>query len=165
MNNPVPIPELIEGIREICKPVLDIPAGHTVTFPVQWTYHHALERLDRSLVSIHTLVLAGLTTHEHAIGLISRNILTDLLITAHIIRVSTDETIEGNLIPLYYDDLKKMTAYVEMLRGTPFISEREYQEFITKETTEMKIIDGFYRDHPSTAKKPTPIRDIATGAL
>ncbi|HOZ41432.1 MAG: hypothetical protein IPO05_19245 [Flavobacteriales bacterium] len=118
----------IEELRSIVRPF--IAAHPSKSMPiVEWTFLHALERVDRNLHSIHTLVKEDLEAHEHGIGLLSRNLLSDFLIIGHAVRSSTQLTIEAELMPLFRSDIEKVEAHEERYNRNKQFTTEEYLDY------------------------------------
>ncbi len=133
------LPEVtISGLINIVNSVLRKEIDDKNNFPVGFTYYHVLERTEVSLKSIQLLIKSDIVEHDHAIGLISRNILTDFITTGYIIRLSMSiEEHYMNLYSLHYTDLKKVDALFKLYNDEGLVDEDKlkiYNEQYENET-------------------------------
>ncbi|MGN6647375.1 MAG: hypothetical protein ACTHJT_12690 [Cytophaga sp.] len=122
--------EIIEEILSITNPILSKDIEERNNFPVGFTFYHVLERVNFNLESIRVLVKDGITKHEHAIGLLSRNLLSDFITTGYIIRLSkSDEEFYVRLYSLYDSDLKKAKSFLRLYLDAGFIDSAEVEKY------------------------------------
>ncbi|TXI81592.1 MAG: hypothetical protein E6Q44_04075 [Flavobacteriales bacterium] len=162
----------IRELRRIAKPCLE-KRQDKVQFPVHFTFMLVLERLETSLESLELLVENNPLQHEHAIGLICRNILSDTIITGYIIKsselverqpkeadspasdrgVQSSTDLEGRLhkklYSLYYDDLQRMVRIAELFQKAGALSDEEAQRYnaqFQKTTSMYKLIHDYAKE-------------------
>lgn len=144
----------IEALRTIIGPVLSKHTGKRL-FLVEWTFLHVLERVDTGLLSLHTLVSDDFVKHEHAIGLISRTLLSDFLIIGHLVRASTQSSIESTLMPLFRRDIEQVHAHVRRYVDNGDFTIEEYKEYVYGNrlgTTIGDLVDEYYKKYPDQVK-------------
>lgn len=123
----------IQELLNLINPVLSKERNSTIEFPVEFTFYHVLERVKNNLESVHLLVKDSIVRHNHAIGLLSRNLLSDFITTGYIIRFSKcEEDLYSNLYLLYNSDLKKAKGFVGMYKKAGFIDEPSFLEYNNK---------------------------------
>lgn len=140
----------ITELRDIVHPF--IMAHPSKSMPlVEWTFLHALERVDRGLHSIQTLVKENLVEHEHGIGLISRTLLSDFLIIGHCVRISNQAGIEAELMLLFRDDIDKVEAHVKRFNDNGQFTTEEYLDYPIGGRLNRTIgdeVDEYYEKNP-----------------
>jgi len=125
--------ETIKNILEIINPVLEKDMDEKNNFPKGFTFFNVLENVQFNLESIQTLAKENIAKHDHAIGLISRNLLSDFIVTGFIIKLSkSEDDLIGNLYSLYNSDLKKMDSFLQMFKDAGFLDEEEFERFNEK---------------------------------
>lgn len=127
--------KVIAEIRRIANPVLQKSAGKKVDFPVTFTFTQALERLDRVLESLAVLVGNDLLKHEHSIGLLLRNILSDFLPIAYMVKFSRLDELEPKLYSFYKADIKKVESHIERFRKGGLVSQEEADRYHASTTS------------------------------
>jgi len=144
----------ISALRGIARPVL-AAAGKQETFPVSFTFRLALERLESSLGTLEVLVKEDALRHDHSIGLICRNILSDAIATGYLIKLSTsEENLYENLYALYHDDLKRTDSVVKLFREGNVLSAEEatrYSEKHAMPDSMYKVIRDYHEEHKPKA--------------
>ncbi|MBK9421261.1 MAG: hypothetical protein IPN44_09415 [Flavobacteriales bacterium] len=119
----------ISVLRGIARPVL-ATAGEHESFPVRFTFRLVLERLESSLGTLEVLIKDDALRHDHSIGLICRNILSDVITTGFLIKLSTtEENLHENLYALYYDDLKRTDMVIKLYAESNLITTEEAIEY------------------------------------
>lgn len=132
--------EIIEKILRITNPILSKNIDESNNFPVGFTFYHVLERVNFNLESIRVLVEDGITKHEHAIGLLSRNLLSDFITTGYIIRLSkSDDEFYMRLYSLYDSDLKKAKSFLNLYLDAGFIDNEEVEKYNEKFNDENNV--------------------------
>jgi len=132
--------QVISSILKIIDPVLNRRNNETTDFPVEFTFTQILERIKFNLESMKVLVENGIAKHDHAIGLISRNLLTDFITTGYIIKLSaSDEEIYVKLYALHNSDLKKIDSYLNLAKSAGFSDDTELDAFKMKYSDENHI--------------------------
>lgn len=127
------IENIIQKIKTIIKPVIKNRETLSINFPVEFTFLHVLERVDCSLESLGLLVKSDILTHEHAIGLISRNLLSDFITTGFILKESkSEEDFYCNLYLLHVADLNKGDDLINMYKEAKIITNEESQKYYEK---------------------------------
>ena len=122
--------EIIRKILENINPVL-ARDQHKKEFPVDFTFYHVLERAKFSLESIAVLVKDGIAKHDHGIGLILRNLLTDFITTGYFIKIlQSDQDVKNSLYSLYNTDLKKTDSFMKLLLKYGVINQTEMDKFM-----------------------------------
>lgn len=118
-------------------------------FPKEFTFFHVIERTKCNLDSLQLLIDDDVSRHEHAIGLIKRNLLSDFITTGYILRLSdSKEDLISKLYSLYHSDLKKVKDYIERSKST--IPEAAYEKFASDFTNNDHIfgqIQEYYKAH------------------
>ena len=123
----------IQNFVAIIAPVLSANIGKQKTFPIEVTFLHVLERVRLSLQSLYVLVKDDLLKNDHGIGLISRNLLSDFIITGHIIHTSsTEEEMTEKLYSMYNSDLKKQDAFIRMFKDSGMMSDDEFNNYFLR---------------------------------
>lgn len=143
------------NIQQIISKLLEIITStgtnkeQNLEFPIEFTFHHILERIENNLVSLDILVKNSLVKHDHAIGLISRNLLSDFILTGFMILESNNENeLISKLYLNLHADLKKMDSYVDIRKNFGKINKEEY-ETIKKKYTEENTIYAIIRKYGS----------------
>lgn len=141
--------EAIKEILEIINPVIKKERKGTVSFPVEFTFYLLLERVKGNLDSLKILIENGIVRHDHAIGLISRNLLTDFITTGYAILLPHDkEETERKLYALYYSDIKKVDSFLKVLKSTDSINDEKHLELQEKYNENIyKIIKEYYAEN------------------
>lgn len=122
--------KVIGKILEIIIPVIKNRENGEMNFPVDFTFFHVLERVRLNLESIQILVNDSILNHDHAIGLISRNLISDFILTGYVLKLSTSqEEYYTNLYSIYNSDLKKMDSIMKMFKDAGLISDNEMKKF------------------------------------
>lgn len=122
--------DVIGDILNIINPILANDSDEKNIFPVGFTFYHVLERVCFNLTSIHVLIKDGMTKHDHAIGLLSRNLLSDFITTGYIRRLSkSEEEFYMQLYSLYDSDLKKAKSFLNLYLKAGFISDTEVEKY------------------------------------
>src|SRR5690606_21067917 len=68
--------------------------------------------------------------HDHSIGLICRNILSDAIATGYVIKLSrSEEEMQENLYTLYRDDLSRTDNYVDLFHKAGVLSLHEAEQY------------------------------------
>jgi hypothetical protein len=130
----------IQEILSLINPVLSKELNSSIEFPVEFTFYHVLERVQMNLDSILVLTKDSIIKHNHAIGLLSRNLLSDFITTGFIIRLSKSEDEHySNLYSLYDSDLKKADAFIKMYKDAGYIEENSYSEYNNRYSNENHI--------------------------
>lgn len=119
---------IIEKIQNVIKPVLDKEPEFNSNFPVEFTLYHILERANCSINSLRILSKESIVTNDHAIGLISRNILTDFILISYIIVKSDSKEDLRWYYALYRSDYNKMKSYLNFAERHKFVSSQELIE-------------------------------------
>lgn len=120
---------LTEAIQ-IIKPVLSGRVQSSEEFPVQFTFRLALERVYFSLESLHALLSTQSLNHDHAMGLIARNLLSDYLIISYLLKRHSDPKEREKLFySLYNDDRKKLESTMNNYKKGGFISDNEFDTY------------------------------------
>jgi len=150
----------IQEILSLINPILS-KGNSSINFPVEFTFKHVLERVQMNLESIHVLTKDSIFKHNHAIGLLSRNLLSDFITTGYIIRLSkSDDEYFANLYSLYETDLKKADAFIKMYKEAGYINEDTYREYHNRYSENNKIykqirdyrLEFGIKDFPQTKK-------------
>ncbi|MBC8046958.1 MAG: hypothetical protein H7Y00_09205 [Fimbriimonadaceae bacterium] len=138
---------IIQEIKILIEPIVIKKEAQNINFPVEFTFFHVLERAYVNMISLRLLVGDSLINHDHAIGLICRNLLTDFITTGHIIRnVNSNEESYQNLYSLHYSDIKKIDSLIKMYKKYKVINEIEFskiKEKIDNESNIYKIVKDY----------------------
>ncbi len=149
--NPI---EIISKLRSIARPILET-AGEKESFPVRFTFRLVLERLEINLSSLGILVESDLLRHNHSIGLICRNILSDMITTGYLIKLSTsEENLYERLYSLYHSDLKRTDSLIRLYQEADVLSAEEalaYREKHAMPNTMYRAIREYVEEY-----KPNP---------
>lgn len=141
---------IIAEILKIINPILIKYLDQKINFPVEFTFYHVLERIKFNLESLQILVKDNITKHDHAIGLISRNLLSDFITTGFIIKLSTSEDdYYSNLYSLYDSDLKKADSFLNMYKDAGCVDDDEWKNYNEKYSDEnniYKLIRDYCKD-------------------
>lgn len=128
-------------------------------FPIGFTYYQVLERAKCSLDSLQLLVSDSIVKHDHAIGLILRNLLSDFITTGFIIRLSKDEeTHYVNLYSLHNSDLKKVDALLNMYKNQGYVNAddlKSYEARYSNDNHIYKVIRDYCEEHQVKSFLPT----------
>ncbi len=124
----------IEELLFIVEPVLKRHTGSEISFPIEHTFLIILERAESNLFSLKYLLADDTLKHDHAIGLISRNLLSDFFLCSYLFKSSIG-AVENELYKLHYADLKKVDSLVTLYSKHGAISEEEFLSY-EKERTE-----------------------------
>jgi hypothetical protein len=151
----------INTLRGIARPVL-ATAGNQETFPVPFTFRLVLERLESSLGTLEVLVKDNALRHDHSIGLICRNILSDAIATGYLVKLSTsDENLYENLYALYHADLKRTDSIIKLFRDGGVLTTEEatrYSEKYAIPNSMYKVIRDYQEEHkPKAFPKNTEV--------
>ena len=131
---------IITKILHIIIPVLKKDLDQKNNFPVGFTFYHVLERVRFNLESIQILAKDNIVKHDHAIGLISRNLLSDFIATGYIIKLSVSEDdYYSKLYSLYDSDLRKVDSFLNMYKKAGFIDDDELKKHNKKYSDENHI--------------------------
>src|SRR6056297_2132943 len=137
MMNPL---ETIGSILEIINPVIGKDLAEKNNFPKGFTFFHVLERVQLNLSSIQTLAKEDIVKHDHGIGLISRNLLSDFIVTGFIIKHSeSEDDLYTSLYSLYISDLKKMDSFLQMFKDAGFVTDSDLTRFKEKYSDDKHI--------------------------
>jgi len=118
--------DTIKRTLEIINPIIEKDLEEKNNFPAGFTFFHILERVKLNLQSIYLLAKDSMVKHDHAIGLISRNLMTDFIVSGYIIKLFGSEEIYYNkLYSLYNSDIKKTKSIINMFFEKGFIDEDE----------------------------------------
>jgi len=128
--------EMIAAMRTLATPVIEKKGGTSVTFPQEFTFILSMERLDRGLESMDELIPKGLQRHEHAIGLISRTILTDFITLAFVVNFSNIEEVESTLYQIYWSDKELVDKHMKRFSDAGVLSIEEHEQYIACENQE-----------------------------
>lgn len=102
-------------------------------FPKGFTFYQVLERIQYNLISIQSLVKEDIVKHDRGIGLISRNLLSDFIITGYIIKLSeSEDEFYAHLYSLHNSDLKKMDAFVKMFEDAGLLENSKFSTYYDK---------------------------------
>lgn len=169
----------IRELRRIAQPLL-VKEPDSVKFPVHFTFRLVLERLESGLGSLELLVGSNLLQHDHAIGLICRNILSDTLITGYIIKSlevverkpkdlghpasdcgdQSSTGLEGRLheklYSLYYDDLQRMDKIVELFKQAGTLSDEDVKQYREKHAMPNSIYNPIREYAKEFGTRPFP---------
>lgn len=155
---------LTEAIQ-IIKPVLSGRVQSSEKFPVQFTFRLALERVYFSLESLHFLLSSQSVNHDHALGLIARNLLSDYLIISYLLKRYSDPMEREKLLySLYHDDLDKVERTMKRYLKEGFISKKDFETYTTNYSEGIYSEVKEYRELNAGEKFPS-IADIAEWAL
>jgi hypothetical protein len=136
--------KVISSILSIINPVLNKRYNESISFPLEFTFCQVLERVKFNLESIKVLLDKGIDMHDHAIGLISRNLLTDFITTGYVIKLSnSEEEIDMKLYALYNSDLKKVDSLLKTLKKADFVSNDELNVINEKYSNDNKVIRDY----------------------
>ena len=125
--------ETIGSILGIINPVIEKDLAEKNNFPKGFTFFHALERIQWNLESIKTLAKENIVKHDHGIGLISRNLLSDFIVTGFIIKLSeSEDDFYLNLYSLYNSDLKKTDSFLQMFKDAGYLDDAEIKNYNEK---------------------------------
>lgn len=140
----------IVRLRDIGQPILQAASTREL-FPVRFTFRLVLERLVASLNTLVILVESGVLRHNHAIGLICRNILSDVIATGYLIKLSSsEENLYENLYALYHEDLRRTDRIIKLYREANVLSEEEatkYNEKHTMPDSMYKVIKDYVEEY------------------
>lgn len=121
--------EIINEQLKILNPVLDKTNNYEINNPKKFIFCQILERVKFSIISLKLLIENDIIKHDHAIGLISRNLLTDFITFGYLIGLSVNkEQFEKNLYVLLNCDLKRVDSEIEYYKnyGIPDEKRNEY---------------------------------------
>ncbi|WP_018344263.1 hypothetical protein [Cytophaga aurantiaca] len=142
----------ITEILNLINPILIKDESSTLNFPIQFTFHHVLERTTVSLESIRILMKSGISAHDHAIGLLSRNILSDFIIVGYISKFSKNEDDMIDMLNNFYNaDLKKVDTYIETLKKLKIAPEGLQEHHLNKYLTDNSVLN-YVRTNINTGK-------------
>ncbi|MDB5227356.1 MAG: hypothetical protein JWN78_1549 [Bacteroidota bacterium] len=154
------IQQIINNLLEIIISVENNNKKQNLEFPLEFTFHHVLERIENNLVSLDVLIKNNVVRHDHAIGLISRNLLSDFILTGFMILESgNEEELISKLYSNLHADLKKMDSYIEIQKESGKLSEEEY-ETIKKKYSEENTIHAYIRKYGSEIKDKIPTNKL-----
>lgn len=147
---------VIGALRDIAQPVL-AAAGKQESFPVPFTFRLVLERLESSLGTLEILIKDDAQRHDHSIGLICRNILSDVITTGGIVKLpESQESRFEHLYALYYDDLRRTDYFVKLFEDAGVLTRVEaqcYNEKHSMPNSMYKLIRDYVREFDT---KPFP---------
>lgn len=132
--------EIIKQILKIINPIMDKPKSKDLVFPTEFTFFHVLERIKFNLESLDILVNANIIKHEHGIGLICRNLLSDFISIGYIVKLSKDEDdYYVNLYRLYYTDLSKAETFLNIYLKAQIATDEDVKIFRDKKNSHEEI--------------------------
>ena len=153
--------KVISSILNVINPVLNNRSKASITFPLEFTFFQVLERIKFNLESIKVLLENGIEKHDHAIGLISRNLLTDFITTGYIIKLSSsEEDVYMKLYALYNSDLKKVDSILKTLKDAEFVNDDELKVLNEKYSNEnhiYKVIRDYCIEFDVTSFPPVSV--------
>jgi hypothetical protein len=122
----------INEILKIIDPVIEkYQKLDQKEFSETLTNVHAIERFKWNLDSLYALINEDTVKHNHAIGLVIRNILTDSYTMAYIMHYNSDGIEESRkLYGMYKDDLDKYGEFFKLMHENDHISKVEYDKFV-----------------------------------
>lgn len=125
--------KLIFKILTIIDPVLKRREKTSISFPLEFTFFHVLERVKCNLDAIKLLQVNGVGKYDHAIGLLSRNLLSDFITTGYVIKKSeNEEDIYMKLYSLHNSDIKKLGAYFTVMNKAKVITDEDVHQIKNK---------------------------------
>jgi len=146
----------IGDLRGIARPVL-ATAGEQESFPVPFTFRLALERLESSLGTLEVLVKEDVMRHDHSIGLICRNILSDFITTGGIVKLPESQESRFELLySLYFDDLRRTDNFMKLFEEADVLTREEANQYNEKHAmpdSMYKVIRDYKREYDT---KPFP---------
>lgn len=141
--------EIISSNDDLNKEDLD--------FPVEFTFYHLLERIKDNLISLELLSKNELVLHDHVIGLIIRNILSDFITTGYIILESKDlDELTDKLIAHLNADIRKMDTHIETLKVHNYIDAEKYETIKNKYSQNNSITEYIRNQSAELKEKKTP---------
>ena len=142
--------KIIEEILVIIEPFLS-KNKQKINVPYELAFHHLLERVGWNIKSLSLLIRKDIIKHDHVIGLILRNMISDFLISGFIILTSKSKNeVIDKLYSLYNADIKKVGSFLKMIMKAGLFSEEEFKKY---ENNYKEIRD--YCDKNKPEKIPT----------
>jgi hypothetical protein len=130
----------IQNIIDTLTDILNDNHEKNLDFPIEFTFMTILERVKFNLNSIQLLIEENYTKHDHAIGLLSRNLLSDFILSSYCLRFSDDEEdLKSKLYSLFYSDLKKVDNFLLLMKKGNLLTGNEYDEYKRKYATDNHI--------------------------
>ncbi len=125
--------EIINKMFDIIHPIINRKKLKTLDFPVDFTFFHALERIDNNLQTLNLLIKNDIIKYKHTIGLVCRNILSDFITTGFIVLISKDlDDFHVNLYRLYYNDLLKSESFLNLYVKAGLATEDDLTKYNNK---------------------------------
>lgn len=148
-------------LRRIAESELKAEGTKSV-FPVDFTFRLVLERLESSLNTLEVLVKGDALRHDHSIGLICRNVLSDAIATGYVIKLSSSkENMLENLYAMYRDDLTRTDSFIDLFHKAGVLTTQEAEQYAAKHSvpdTMYKLIrDSFDENGPKEFPSSTTI--------
>ncbi len=125
--------EAIQKMLDIINPIMSQQKSRSLEFPVEFTFFHALERINYNIQTLDLLINNDLVIYDHAVGLSCRNLLSDFITISYIVRFSKDiDECYVNLYRLYYTDLKKNESFIDLFTKAGLVTENDKKNIVTK---------------------------------
>jgi hypothetical protein len=138
----------IERIIQIVNPVINNKKIENRSFPIEFTFLLVIDRVNENLKALNTLIKNDYLIHHHAIGLISRNLLSDFIAIGYVLKSSSKQEIKDKLILLHLSDLKKNNANVKFFKQLEILSQQDVEEY-QQQFFNPNNIFNFIQEHAS----------------
>ena len=126
---------VIQELLNLTNPITNKYAGKDVSFPIEHTFLLILERAEGCLFSLEHLLKSGDLRHDHAMGLIARNLLSDFFLSSYLCKVSaSNEVVENELYKLHHGDLRKVDSLVKLYSDNDAISKEDLTSYEKSQT-------------------------------
>lgn len=134
--------ELLIDIILFSTQVLDKEIIGSDNLPNGFTFRHAIERTNYSLLGINRLSDSDDCNYCHSINLICRNILTDYILLKYIkLKYKNDEdSISIFLLAIYNDEIIRAKNYISNLSSHPFSAKNSKEDFHKQFTDPQNIL-------------------------
>jgi hypothetical protein len=120
--------EIIQKMLDIINPIMNQDKSRQLDFPVEFTFFHALERIQYNLHALDLFMKTDILKYEHGIGLNCRNLLSDFITLGYIVKLSKDlDEYYVNFYRLYKSDFKKTENFLTLFTKAEIVT-KEYQK-------------------------------------
>lgn len=152
--------QIISELLELINPLFTKEIEQKNDFPIGFTFYHILERIRSNINSLGKLESDSIIKHNHAIGLICRNLLTDFITTGYIILDSKNEDeMKSKFYTHYKSDVEKTDSFLQTQKEIGNITEEDFQN-LNKKYLQEDNIHYIIRKNSSNKKGAFQIKQI-----
>lgn len=119
--------KIIKEILVIIEPVLS-KNRKKLDAPYELAFYHLLERVGWNIESLSVLIRKDIIKHDHVIGLILRNMISDFIITGFIIFSELKDEVIDKLYSIFCSDIKNVDSFLKMFMEAGLFEEEEFKK-------------------------------------